>query len=76
MAPVADIFGKPGEGVHSYRLCGVAIVDLVLAVLLGVAVARGTGISLPAGIVGVLLLGIIVHHVLGVRTAVDRTLFP
>jgi hypothetical protein len=29
-----DIFGKPNEGVHSYRLFDVAIVDLLLTILL------------------------------------------
>ena len=28
-----DIFGKPNEGVHSYRLFDVAIVDLLLTIL-------------------------------------------
>jgi hypothetical protein len=29
-----EIFGKPGEGVHSYRLFGIAIVDVVFTIIL------------------------------------------
>jgi uncharacterized membrane protein len=28
-----DIFGKPNEGVHSYRLFNIAIVDLVFTII-------------------------------------------
>ena len=27
-----DLFGKPGEGVHSYRIFNIAIVDVILTI--------------------------------------------
>ena len=41
-----DIFGKPGEGAHQYRIFDIAIVDTVLTVLLAFVIAYFSGVSL------------------------------
>ena len=66
-----DMFGKPREGVHQYRLFDVAIVDTVLALLLAWAVSVATSWSLWACILGTLLAGIVVHRLFCVRTKID-----
>ena len=33
-----DIFGKPKEGVHSYRIMNIAIVDVLATILLAKAI--------------------------------------
>ena len=38
--PYREIFGRPGEGLHKYRIGGLAVVDLALTAGLAIAVAR------------------------------------
>ena len=38
--PFKDIFGKPREGPHSYRIFDVAVVDTVLTVLLALVLQK------------------------------------
>lgn len=38
--PFKDIFGRPGTGVHSYRIFDVAVVDTVLTVLLALLLQK------------------------------------
>lgn len=71
-----DLFGKVGEGVHSYRIANIAIFD-VIATVLG---ALFLHILFPSyrflTILAVLfLLGIFLHHLFCVRTTIDRLLF-
>jgi hypothetical protein len=70
-----NISGESGKGVHSYRLFGVAIVD-VLATIVGAAILAWAA-KWPFWYVlgGLFLLGIILHHIFCVETTVDRLLF-
>jgi hypothetical protein len=38
--PFKDIFGKPREGPHSYRILDVAVVDTVLTILLALVLQK------------------------------------
>lgn len=74
--PYKDIFGKPGEGVHSYRVFDVAIVDVIFTVI-GAAIIH---YFMPQYRFIVILTalfatGIILHHIFCVRTTVDKWLF-
>ena len=71
-----DVFGKPGEGAHKYRIFNIAIVDTLLTVLLAYVIAYFSGISLIYVIPGTFLLGIVLHRLFCVRTTVDKLLFP
>jgi hypothetical protein len=71
-----DILGKSGEGVHSYRLFNIAIVD-VLFTLLGAFIIH---LFLPQYNYFVILLclfitGIILHRLFCVRTTIDKMIF-
>ena len=63
-----DILGVPGEGVHSLRVFGLAIVD----VLATIAVAYV--MKIPVWLA--FFLGIILHRMFCVRTTIDKLLFP
>ena len=39
----ANIFGKPGQGLHQYRLFNIAIVDVLLTIFLGIILYELTG---------------------------------
>jgi hypothetical protein len=72
-----NIFGKPREGAHSYRIPGVdlAAVDVaatfVLAFLIYLLVGHSLG-YITAGLFGV---GIIAHALFGVPTKLNVALF-
>lgn len=83
-----DLFGKPGEGGHSYRI-GVgkynfAIID-ILATILGAWIIHYFILGKLMGIhyisiwwilAGLFVLGIILHRLFCVRTTLDKILFP
>lgn len=73
-----DIFGKPIQGVHSYRIANVAVVDVVLTIIAAWLIHR---FLLPQFhllwvTVGLFLVGIAAHRLFCVRTTVDKLLFP
>ena len=74
--PYKDLFGKVGEGVHSYRIFNIAIVDVLLTVLLAFVIYI---INPKYGFVTILvflfILGIVLHRIFCVRTTIDKLLF-
>jgi len=71
-----DALGIPGQGVHSYRLGGVAIVDVIMTIIGAFIISFFTKWNLWYTIIGFFLLGIFLHHLFCVRTTVDKWLFP
>jgi hypothetical protein len=72
-----DIFGKVGEGVHSYRVFNIAIVDviatIIMAYLLKIFVfPKRSFLKLT---IILFLLGIILHRLFCVKTTVDKYIF-
>jgi hypothetical protein len=70
-----DIFGKPGEGVHSFRIGNIAIVDVLLTIIVGYFISNYFKLNLMATIGMLFVLGIITHRIFCVRTQVDKLLF-
>ena len=71
-----DMFGKPAEGVHQYRLFGVAIIDVAMTVVFAVLIAYWTRTPLWITLVVLFGAGIIAHRAFCVRTATDTLFFP
>ena len=69
-----DALGIPGKGVHTHVL-GVAVGDILMTILGGYLFHRLTGYTLWKCIVGLFLLGIVLHRLFGVNTTVDKLLF-
>jgi len=70
-----NIFGKPKEGVHSYRILNIAMVDfigtLIIALLISILFKKSfLWVSLI-----LFILGIILHRLFCVRTTIDKLLF-
>ena len=76
LCPYKNMFGKVGEGIHSYRILDIAIMDVIQTILGGIFIAWLTKISVYYTIHGAFLLGIIAHRAFCVRTTVDKLLFP
>lgn len=71
-----NLFGKVGEGVHSYRIANIAVVDVLLTIM-GAYLLH---FLFPAYkvlhiLIFLFLLGIVLHRIFCVRTTVDRLLF-
>lgn len=71
----SDIFGKPGQGIHSIRIFNIAIIDVILTILLGYFISKYYQYSLLYTIAGLFILGIILHKVFCVKTTVNNLLF-
>lgn len=76
LCPYRNIFGRVGEGAHSYRIFDIAIVDVLFTVLGAYLLHRLFSVSFGMMVVSLFLIGIITHRLFCVRTTVDRVLFP
>jgi len=67
-----DIFGKPNEGVHSYRLFDVAIVDLLLTILLAFLISYfflgNVFKNFIYASICLIFIGMLSHRAFGVKT--------
>jgi hypothetical protein len=70
-----DIFGKPNTGVHSYRVFGIAIADVMLTILAAFILSYALSYSFWPVLGGLFLFGIFCHRLFCVRTTVDKFLF-
>ena len=73
----SEIFGKPNQGVHRHRLFNLAIVDVVFTILGGIALQKIFFRKRKTHnvIIGLFILGIIMHRLFCVRTTIDKLLF-
>ena len=71
----ANIFGEPRKGLHSYRLGGVAVVDVFFTIAAAYSIAYFAKWSFINTCVGLFLVGIISHRLFCVRTTIDQLLF-
>ena len=71
-----NIFGKVGEGIHSFRLFNISIVDVLIVIFL----AYFIHLFIPSyNFIYILILlfviGIIIHRLFCVQTTIDKLLF-
>jgi hypothetical protein len=71
-----DIFGRPREGAHAYRIYNIAIVDVAATIIVAFILSRAFALSFWKSLVGLFLIGIISHRAFCVRTTVDKWVFP
>jgi hypothetical protein len=69
-----DIFGKPKEGAHSYRIFDVAIVDVAFTLLGAYLIARYFNLPLLHTTITLFILGIIIHYMFCVDTTINKLL--
>jgi uncharacterized membrane protein YcaP (DUF421 family) len=71
-----DILGKPGKGIHSYRIFNIAIVDVLLTIIGAYIIYLFfPKINYFVILILLFLLGIILHKIFCVRTTIDKYLF-
>jgi hypothetical protein len=71
-----NALGVPGKGVHSLRVGGIAVVDVVMTLVGAYIIAHFAHTSFAWTAAGLFLLGIILHRLFCVRTTIDKLLFP
>ena len=71
-----DLFGRPREGAHAYRVFDIAVVDVAATVVVAYVIARGFGVAFWKSLVVLFIVGIISHRAFCVRTTVDKWVFP
>lgn len=71
----SNIFGEPGQGIHSIRLFNIAIIDVIATILVAYPISKYFSIDYTIGIITLLVCGIILHRLFCVRTSVDKLLF-
>lgn len=70
------LFGEPNTGLRKYRIMDIAILDVAVVILIGIAISKYMQIPLWKTLAVLFLLGIIAHRLFCVRTGVDKLLFP
>lgn len=69
-----DIFGKPREGAHSFRIFDIAIVDLAMTVLGAYLVSKSAKINFFKTLAFLIILGIFMHWLFCVDTKLNQIL--
>jgi hypothetical protein len=73
-----DALGQPGKGIHSYRIGGIAVADVLMTIATAYLIQQTVSPRTPFWLVlgALFLLGIALHRLFCVRTTVDRWLWP
>ena len=71
-----NILGVPDKGIHSYRLFGVAIADVIMTIIGAFLISKFYNYSFFYTLLFLFVLGIILHRIFCVRTTIDKLLFP
>ena len=71
----SDILGKPGKGLHSYRLFDIAIVDVILTIILAYLISKYFKYSFYIVLIILFLLSIFLHRLFCVKTTVNNLIF-
>jgi hypothetical protein len=71
-----NMLGEVGEGIHSYRVFNIAIVDVLLTIFLAYLIKLMVpGYNYILILILLFIIGIILHRVFCVRTTIDKLLF-
>jgi len=76
LCPYKYILGVPGKGIHQYRFFGIAIVDTIQTIIGAAIMAYIFKWPFWLTLLGLFLLGEILHYIFCVPTTVMKLLFP
>jgi hypothetical protein len=71
-----NALGIPGKGIHSFQIYGIAVADVIMTIIAAFLFSWLFKWSFIYTLIGLFLLGIILHRIFCVRTTVDKILFP
>ena len=70
-----DIFGKPREGVHSYRFLDFAIIDIIFTIIGAYIISKYSNYNFYKILLFLFILGIILHKLFCVNTKLNSIIF-
>lgn len=70
-----NALGIPRQGIHSIRVFDVAIIDVISTIIGAYILARIFRWSFWKTLLGLFLLGVLLHRLFCVKTTVDRLIF-
>jgi len=71
-----NALGEPGKGIHSYRLFGLAIADVIMTIIASFLISYFLKFSFLKTLLILFLTGIVLHRLFCVRTTIDKLIFP
>jgi uncharacterized protein YqhQ len=74
LCPYRNMFGATSNGVHSYRLLNIAVVDVVFTVLAAYIISIYTKYTFVTASFSLFALGIFFHYIFCVETTVAKIL--
>jgi hypothetical protein len=70
------IIGVPGVGIHSYRIFNIAYMDVIVVLIGSILLAKLLKWNYIRTIIGMFVIGIVIHRLFCVKTVLDKWLFP
>jgi hypothetical protein len=70
-----NALGVPGKGIHSYRLGGIAIADVIMTIIGAFFISWIMRWNFIYTLIGLFILGIILHRLFCVKTTIDKLIF-
>ena len=70
-----NIFGKPNEGIHSYRLFDIAIFDVLFTVILALLISIIFKISFVYILIILFIMGFLLHYIFCVETTINKYVY-
>ena len=71
----SEIFGKVNEGVHSYRIFNIAIIDVISTIIGALVISIIFKINFGLILIFLFLLGIVLHRLFCVNTTINKMIF-
>ena len=70
--PFKNILGKPGEGIHKYRMFGMALIDWVATIIAAILISLKFEKPFLYVFIGLFILGELLHWAFCVDTPIIR----
>jgi hypothetical protein len=67
--PYANVLGIPGQGIHSYRIFGLAAVDIALTIVAAAITSWIYSVPFLYSFASWFIIGEVLHSMFGVKTA-------
>ena len=70
-----NALGEPGKGIHSYRLFGIAIMDVIMTIIGAYIISYFFKYDFIYTLLFLFILGILLHRLFCVKTTLDKLIF-
>ena len=71
----STIFGKPNEGIHSYRIFDLAIMDIIFTIIGVFIISIIFKLNFLRTLIITFIIGIILHRLFCVNTKINKMIF-